>query len=49
LKCEKTKFATGPEVLANQKKFLELELEVILKRLELIPSYCLFSTPPGKY
>jgi hypothetical protein len=31
LKCEKTKFATEPEVLANHKKFLELELEVISK------------------
>jgi hypothetical protein len=44
LKCEKTKFATGPDVLANQKKFLELELEVIsknLKRLEPIPSFCI--------
>ncbi len=30
-KCEKTKFATGPEVLANQKKILELEFEVISK------------------
>jgi hypothetical protein len=34
LKCEKTKFATGLEVLANPKKFLELELEVISKNLK---------------
>jgi hypothetical protein len=34
LKCEKTKFATGLEVLESQKKFLELELEVISKNLE---------------